>query len=178
MYVKTVNQQAYSMTKMVSVTQYVLLIMLKRFKSTVCFQGEPAHTLFWLAVTKAVRFQGEPAHTLFWLAVTRAVGFQGELPTLSSDWLWREQWASRESPPTHSSDWLWREQWASRESPPTLSSDWLWYLIDSVESCVVRTWCDTLFWWIHNILNMRNYSSICQLTLLTLNLPYWELVDM
>ncbi len=61
MYVKTVNQQAYSMTKMVSVTQYVLLIMLKGFNIyELDYKHRPTHF-----VARAVRFQGEPTHTLF-----------------------------------------------------------------------------------------------------------------
>ncbi len=63
MYIKTANQQAYSKTKIVSVTQYVLLIMLKRFN---IYELDYKHTNF---VARAVRFQVEPAHTLFWLAV-------------------------------------------------------------------------------------------------------------
>ncbi len=59
MYVKTANQQAYSMTKMVSVTQYVLLIMLKRFN---IYELDYKHTHF---VARAVCFQGGSAHTLF-----------------------------------------------------------------------------------------------------------------
>ncbi len=58
MYVKTANS-AYSMTKMVSVTQYVLLIMLKRFN---IYELDYKHTHFFAI---PVRFQGEPAHTLF-----------------------------------------------------------------------------------------------------------------
>ncbi len=55
------NQQVYS--KMVSVTQYVHLIMLKRFNT-----NELDHKCIYFIVS-AVLFQRASAHTRFWLAV-------------------------------------------------------------------------------------------------------------
>ncbi len=59
----SVNQHVHSMTKIVSVTQYVFLIILK------CFNIYELDYALISFVGSAVRFQKEPIHMLFWLAV-------------------------------------------------------------------------------------------------------------